>query len=299
MKPKNLITMKKLKIYAPLCLLPIITFAAEENSPPSKTGFFIGLGASYNSVKIDQHITIESLSTIYNTSGTSVAFGITRESIDPYHDTKSTLAPEAQIGYCRHFSNTNWLWGAKISYKYLGLTFTDQNTHSSTPQLLWSPLLLPADSFTETITISSSQTTVNHQLSLIPFIAYSIKNNYLYLGVGPVLFGTHSKLYQLLSYVDINAAHSTITGNAVNFSNSNWTWGGIGQLGFLYYLNPSWFLDLSYTYAVTAKYTNHHSSRFTTTSTASSIYTNSGILCAYTSQRLTTQAFTISINKAF
>jgi len=89
---------------------------------------------------------------------------------------------------------------------------------------------------------------------LMPFIGRSFGNSYVYFGAGPALFGTHSKIINAIGFADIHGFELDVTGAAVSFSSSDWVWGGGGQIGLGYYLSPSWFLDLNYTFAMSASY---------------------------------------------
>jgi len=72
--------------------------------------------------------------------------------------------------------------------------------------------------------------------------------------------------------------------------------GGAAAVGATYFFDQSWFLDFSYTYAMTRNQTTAFSGPF---ASATSGYTDTGILSGNYSGRTITQAFTISINKAF
>jgi hypothetical protein len=73
-------------------------------------------------------------------------------------------------------------------------------------------------------------------------------------------------------------------------------WGGAAQIGMTYSFDPTWFLDLNYTYAMTRQYTDNYSGPFASTAAG---YTDSGTLYIGTAQRVTSQAFAVSINKVF
>jgi hypothetical protein len=73
-------------------------------------------------------------------------------------------------------------------------------------------------------------------------------------------------------------------------------YGGGATVGATYFFDPSWFLDLSYTFAMTTVQTTNFAAPF---ASATDGYTDIGILSGYYSGRVITQTFTISINKAF
>jgi hypothetical protein len=63
-----------------------------------------------------------------------------------------------------------------------------------------------------------------------------------------------------------------------------------------YILSPTWFVDLNYTFAMSASFDADYSARF---SNPSDGQTTTGLAHLDTSQRVTSQAFTVSINKIF
>jgi opacity protein-like surface antigen len=275
------------------------TFAADLRLPPPAyvppAGFFIGLGGSYNSVKFDQDIYALGLSNVFN-GATLVANGIAQGPGDPFHSLQSTFAPEAQAGYFRYFNDSGWLWGAKLKYKYLGTTATQQGlivgqTGSSTPTGGGAPTPL-----TGNVLIQSTQTSIEHELSALAFLGHSYTNGMVYLGAGPALFKTKSTINRAVGFGDVNGVPTAITGAPESFASSTWMWGAAAQIGMTYTFAPSWFLDFNYTYTATKKYDINYSAPFTSTSAG---LTYVGTAYITTPQRITTQAFAVSINKLF
>jgi hypothetical protein len=121
-------------------------------------------------------------------------------------------------------------------------------------------------------------------------------NSNAYLGVGPALFGIKSNLYRATGFANINGTPTDLTGAPVSFSSSNWIWGSAVQIGMTYYFAPAWFLDFNYTYAITGQYKNNYSAPFVSSSAS---LTYAGTAYITTSQRVTSQAFAISINRVF
>ncbi|MFH1339875.1 MAG: hypothetical protein ABIL01_01485, partial [Pseudomonadota bacterium] len=72
--------------------------------------------------------------------------------------------------------------------------------------------------------------------------------------------------------------------------------GGAATVGVTYFFDRSWFLDLSYTYAMTENRTANFSGPF---ASATDGYTDTGTLSGNYSGRVITQAVHASINKAF
>jgi hypothetical protein len=266
------------------------------SSPASdvpKAAFFIGLGGSYNSVDFrNQNIYAQGISDIY-LNGTLVAFGSAGGPADPYSNTQSTFAPAAQVGYFQHFAGSNWLWGAKFSYGYLRVTSINQSV--IVPQA-GSFTSTNSDTFTGNVVVRSYQTGINHQMAFMPLIGRSFEKSFVYFGAGPSLAQTQSNLNGVIGFAALNVGHTNITGTPSNFSSSAWVYGGGATVGATYFFDPSWFLDLSYTFAMTTVQTTNFAAPF---ASATDGYTDIGILSGYYSGRVITQTFTISINKAF
>jgi hypothetical protein len=292
---KSLVTIALCSFIFPALSLASQTISSSEMYVP-KSGIFIGFGGSYNSVKLDQNVNLIGTSNVYS-GNTLVAYGQAQGPANPFHDTQSTFAPQGQIGYFRNFTDSNWLWGVKLLYQYLNVTATDQDIVAPQVGILTLTGSAPVDTtFTGHAIIQSAQTRVTHELLLIPFIGCTIKNSYLYLGIGPSLFDTQSKFYNVTGYADVNGVHLDVSGTPANFSSAKWMWGGAAQVGMTYYFDSTWNLDMNYTYAVTGKYTTNYTGTFTSISGA---YVTSGDLFGSSAQRVTAQSFGISINKVF
>jgi hypothetical protein len=274
---------------------PTSPYAQSSNSASNvpRSALFMGLGGSYNSATFsDQSIFAQGVS-IVTLNGSLVAFGSAGGPADPYFNTQSTFAPMAQAGYFQHFSGSKWLWGAKFSYSALEATSTNQNVvipqsgsfTSSTP-----------DTFTGNVVVRSYQTSINHQMALVPFIGRSFQKSLMYFGVGPTLSQTKSKLNGVIGFADINGTHANITGTPSSFSSSPWVYGGTAVVGATYFFDASWFLDASYAYGMTQNKTSSFAGPFTSSTSG---YVDTGILSGTYSGRVITQSLTISINKAF
>lgn len=289
--------MKKfcIALCVPLCLI-CAKEPAKDVCPP-RNGVQIGLGGSYNTVSVTQSMSGIGISDLYNEGvlvGTGQAGGITI----PYRETKSIFSPEGQIGCLYHFQQSPWFIGAKLMYQYLGLTFS--NGPIDSPQSGEFVTVSGSDSFFGNAIIQSSQTQVNHELALTPFIGRSFNNTYFYLGAAAAVFQADFYQYNFIGFADINGTHNAITGNPVNFSNSIWMWGGGGQIGATHYFSPRWFLDFAYTYLVTANYSFTDSERFSTvTTTGGESYRNLGTALVDSTQRIIAQSFTITWNVLF
>ena len=260
-------------------------------------GLFLGLGGNYNSINITQNSWGEGISTIQ--SGAASTRGIAQGNGAPFHNTTNTFAPEIQAGYFKHYKNTENLYGLKFSYQYLGSTATNSNLYIPQQGESVSDTGVPSSLF-GFVNGDSIQVSTNHELMLLAFIGRSFGNKYLYLGAGPSVFNLQSKNYYSIGYAEYKGATLDITGLVSYESPSLWTWGGAAQLGMSYFINPTWFIDASYTYAVTGNNTTPHEQAFSNTSQLGDlIYTASGTLFTRDTLSVNSQALTVSINKVF
>jgi hypothetical protein len=302
-----MIITKQIKTLAAFSLLnicnPVFAGSMGPTVTTPQTGLFLGLGGSYNSVKVDQYLNpLIGISNIYD-GATLVASGSAGGPAVPFHNTQTTFAPEAQVGYSRYFSeNDDKLWGLKLQYRYLGITSTDSDIIA--PQAGTLTTIAPAtNTFTGRATIQSAQVQIEHELDLIPFIGAAFSNKgQAYIGIGPSAFATKSSIYNVSGFADINNTHTSITPSPTNMFSSTWLWGGVAQLGMTYFFKPSWYLDINYSYAVTSKKNTSYAQPFTNitldTST-NTAYTTLGSLLGTARQRVTSQALIVSMNKVF
>jgi hypothetical protein len=287
--------MKKLSISVVLCLFASSGFAGFKDLLPScttKSGLFVGLGGSYNSVKVDQSLTLASNMNV-SAGEVLAASGQINGSLPPSRQTQTTFAPEGQLGYFRYVDDTNF-WGVKYMYQYLDITASNRFIDSPVMGALTSEEDAPF--FVGNVVATAAETRVSHEMLFLGFIGHSFSHVQIYAGAGPALFNTNSHLYGVTSYSDFEGAHIDVTGTNKNFSSSQWMWGAAAQLGVTYYLDPTWFLDFNYTYALSADYSNHYSAPFSTTAFG---IVNTGTLSAHANRSVTAQAFNFTINKEF
>ncbi len=203
------------------------------------------------------------------------------------------FSPTVQAGYYQHLAGSDWLWGVKLSYRSLGMTSTDHNV--IVPQVGSFTSATP-DTFTGNVVVRSFQNTINHQINFIPFIGRSFERSSFYVGAGPSLTQTRTSLNGVIGFADLNGVHSNITGTPSNFSSTQWSLGGTATAGMTYFLDRSWFVDLSYAYSMTENRTENWSGPFASSSQG---YSDVGILSGNYSGRVITQTFQVSINRAF
>jgi hypothetical protein len=151
------------------------------------------LGGSYDAVKVNHDLGGNATSQVYSDS-TLAAFGEAGPAAS-FHDTDSTLAPEGQLGYFSRFNDSLWLWGAKFSYAYLGTDLaTDRDILPRKGSFTTTGTGGPTTPFKGNVVVGSSQTSIDQQMAFMPFVGRAFKNSYVYIGGGPALFDTHSRI---------------------------------------------------------------------------------------------------------
>ncbi|HHF7345519.1 TPA: outer membrane protein [Legionella feeleii] len=277
--------------YTGLCITVLslsisATFAATINSPGpiNQTGFFAGLGGSYNFFRINSE-----MSGSLNATSGFVPIGLFSGATGSYSKTKEVFAPEGQLGYFQPISGGQWLWGIEFLYQYSRAKIISYNQFQEPGTSI--NFINPSVNVTDEISISSIQTRVNDKLMLPLFIGRSLTNSFIYLGAGPAVFRTKHT-------VDVSAdtVSGLYAGNLNGFSNTKWVWGGAVQAGIAFYLNPTWFLKFNYSYAITDHYKANNLLSFSPEVNGG---LNGGTVSFSTSQRLIAQEVAVSINKVF
>lgn len=260
------------------------------------SAFFGGFGGSFNSTRFtDQNVYAQGVSAVFQDDSQSLfALGAAGGSTSPGFGNESTFSPALQGGYFGHFGNSPWIWGAKLSYNYLGAEAKSENI--AVPQA-GGFIGGSASSFTGNVVIRSYETKIQNQILLTPFVGRSFDRSYFYFGAGPTLSQVKSTLSGVVGFADINGTHYDITGTPDSFSTTNnWVYGGAVTAGATYFLTPSWFIDASYTFAKTRTRTNDFSTPFSTTTDG---FTDAGILSGNYGTSTSTQTVSVSLNRAF
>lgn len=267
------------------------------NVAPSQDGIFVGVGGSYNTLKLKEDISaLGNFNVIINSA--LVAYGPAGGKAIPLNASGSVFAPNAQVGYVsRFFDGGQELWGAKLLYNYYGTHFAHSISTVPTNALSTTAAIPPADVFTSNISSNSVQTEIQHELALLAFIGHSFTNSSVYFGVGPSLFRTKTELYEVNGFTSLNQVRRANVLTLDNFSDSEWLWGAAAQVGFTYYLSPSWFVDVNYNYAISKSETNTYTFAFSTFAPA--FYNTNGNAHITTDHRVITQGITATINKVF
>ena len=261
-------------------------------------GVFLGLGTNYNTINITQYSWGKGISNIQTNTGDN-SNGVAQGTGAPFNHTTNTFAPQVQAGYLKHMNDSDNLYGLKFSYQYLGSTITNSDLYI--PQLGEMTSNTGAtSSLFGYVNADSVQVTTNHELTLLAFLGRSFDNKYFYIGAGPSLFNLQSKNYYSIGYAEYNGATVNVTGLVSYSSPSIWAVGGAAQLGMTYFVSPTWFIDASYTYAITGNNTVSHQQNFYNASTLGNInYITSGTLFTKDTLSANNQSVTLSINKMF
>jgi opacity protein-like surface antigen len=279
-----------------------VSAVAQDSSSVPDSAFYAAIGGGYASVNFGtQNLYAIGTSNAYNNAdGTLLATGTAQGPGSVSMPKQSTFAPSAVLGYFRHFAGSHWLWGARLSYTYLEATSTVErvrlpqqgeyteynNGQASTTQFFGHAVA------------KSYDTTLDRQITLLPFIGWSFEKGFGYIGGGATYSRTHTNINQLVGFADITHPLEIISGPPQDFSGSGWVWGGALSAGGTYFLSRSWFLDVSYTYARTKNQTFNYSSTFTNPNGPNNT-TQSGTLVGSSSGRVETNVIDMRISAAF
>lgn len=258
--------------------------------------FFIGMGGNYNLANIEkQTIYGKGVNSAY-TGSVLTSSGSAAGTSSAFYQNESQMSPHAQIGYFQNFKSGGNFWGAKFSYDYLNAHLSNKDMTIPQAGSNYNYTRQDTTYFTGNYLVESVQTSINHELMLLAYVGHSFKHTQLYFGMGPSLFGMQSHINDLVGHADYVRVGENISGAPAYLSSSMWEWGGAAQLGLTYSLSSSWFLDVNYTYAGTARNTHKYVSPFTNfiagQNTVGTSYINP-------TQQVTVQSIGVSINKVF
>lgn len=265
-----------------------------------QSAFFGGLGGGWSSGSFGNQ-TVYGKGTSYSppygihTAQVGSAAGSTGLELN----SQSALAPVIQAGYFQHFSQGQWMRGGKLSYSYLGIG--SANSQQQIPQAGGFTEDGAYTPFTGNYLVQSYRQTINQQISLIPLIGRSFERSYVYLGVGPTTVQTKTLIENITGFESAAVIPTTPTGIGLGekYSTTQWLFGGVAMLGATYFIDPSWFLDISYTYSVTETKTSSWGGPWTDTDIARSYVTRTGTNTGTSSGSVNIQALLITINKVF
>ncbi len=287
--------MKKLTVFVlPIVLCSIQSIAFAQSVVP-KSGFYLGVGASFNSVDASgESMEATGTSNVYSkTTGAQISSGTaTGPAVNLGMSSQTGFAPVVQAGYFQHIQDTKWLWGAKFSYNGLDVSARKEN------------FLIPQNGsfgttpFTGNATVRSFKSGVANQFSLLPYIGHSFDNSFVYIGAGPTVSQITTKVDNLVGFADINGNRMDISGVPQNFSSSQWVVGGALMVGATYFFDASWFIDASYNISMTPSQTANYSSTYSNTNgLTNNVF--AGTLVGSSTGKTTTQTINLTINKTF
>jgi opacity protein-like surface antigen len=171
--------------------------------------------------------------------------------VTPTLRTKADCVPLAQLGYFQHVGDSDWLWGVKFSYSYIGATLAEGLL--AVPQAGTSTIPgIP--SFPGVAVTRSYEVFVDHQMILAPFVGRSFNNGFLYVGAGPSLSRVGASLNDLVGFAtfpegSILPGLRDVSGAPQSDAGTQWAWGIAATVGATYFITPNCFLDLNYTFS--------------------------------------------------
>ena len=209
-------------------------FAGEMGALSTITsGFYAGIGSGWDH-------TDETFNSTTRTSTMKTAY-------DHYTANQNRLAPIAQLGYWAPL-HEKWLWGIAAQWNYLG--YKTANVNSSRGQYIPNASFSSINIFgPDVLRDFSSQTRANNEVRLLAYFGEQFKNSHAYLGLGPTLFTASNSVY--VSSVHVGGGDTLISSSV---KDSQTLWGAAAQLGYNYYLNATYFINFSYTYAQSGTY---------------------------------------------
>ena len=254
------------------------------------SGAYIGLGFDASSTQFNgQQVQATGISTV-SPAGTTGSAGGPPVSINM--SGTNSIAPAIQVGYFQKFQDSNYLWGAKFSYSYMGGS-TSTTDRILIPQFGTYP---SGASFTGNAVATSYQKTIKNQISFIPYFGQSFDRGTIYFGVGPTVSQVNTKINNIIGFADLNGVRTDVSGTPQNFTDTQWVYGGAAMLGGTYFLDKSWFLDFSYSYSMTQNKTSNYYSTFNNPGSPNSY---SGSLIGSSTGTASIQTLGLIMNKLF
>ncbi len=273
---------------------------ADDKSIVPQSAFFGGLGGGWSSGSFGNQDVYGKGTSYSPPSGANTAqVGSAAGSTGLELNSQSALAPVVQAGYFKHFAGHEWMGGGKFSYSYLGIG--SAKSQQQIPQAGGFNQDGGYTPFTGNYLVQSYRQTINQQISLIPFVGRSFNRSYLYLGLGPTTAQTKTLIDDITGYESVAVVPTSPTGVGLGltYSTTQWLFGGVAMLGATYFIDPTWFLDISYTYSMTGTKTSSWGGPWTDTNTLRTNVTRTGTNTGTSSGSVNIQALMITINKAF
>ena len=272
----------------------MVSYASLSNAQQSSdsmvpnAGLYVGVGIGANSTQFNGQ-TLSGTGLTTDTIAGRTASGIGSGETGVVFGPAKSISPSVHIGYFQKFQDSSYLWGTKFSYSYIGGSpATTYNVQL--PQYGTFPNGKPltgGDAVT-----SSYQKSITNQISLIPYFGKSLEKGMIYFGVGPTYSQVRSTTNGLVGYAQIDGRTVDVSGAPQSFIASQWVYGGAAMLGGSYFIDKDWFLDLSYTYAMTQNKTSNRISPFSNPPTT-------GFLIGSSTGTAAVQTIGLTLNKLF
>ena len=156
------------------------------------SGFYIGVGGSFNWTHFDQ--SLQGVSGTINVFNGPVLIAQGQEG-GPFFDfdrNKFGFAPDVQLGYMYPFAGGDWLAGLKFNVQIRKHRLEGEREHSAEWDRRRNATAGTPDPSPGSWQISPAEINLKHQLSLIATIGRAFGNVTLYAGGGPALFGVET-----------------------------------------------------------------------------------------------------------
>lgn len=263
-----------------------------------RSGFFAGLGIGVTAVDFG-HQSLYAIGTAHTEAGGQlISIGTTAGAGSTDPATVVSPDPAVRLGYYRHFGDSHWLWGFRVSYEDLLASQTENNVaipESGAYAVLPSQTIVPA---TGVALVQHYKVTADSRFGAMPFIGRDFGPGFLYLGLGGVMTHVSTALNGLVGYTSMNGQMDNDSGAPKDVSSAGWVLGAGVTLGGTYFLTHDWFLDIAYSFDETAAQLAPYVAGFIN-STPQRGETTSGSLIAHSAERIVTQGVTLSINRHF
>ncbi len=272
--------------------------ACVSNVPRSM--FFAGAGGGLGVLTSgEQSVFNKGISNIFNMGvplGSGTADG---PPVTPTLQAKADVIPLAQLGYFRHFGESDWLWGVKYSYSYMGATLAE---HGLIVPQVGTSSIPGVPSFEGFSVTRSYEVFADHQMNLVPFVGRSFNNSFVYAGAGPSLSHVGARLNDVVGFATFPPVAPTpgltdVSGLPQSTSQTQWAWGLAASAGITYFLTPHCFLDLNYTFSKPYPHSFHVESPFRNEIYKPVVF--EGTLIGDYTAKSSTHSITLSINFGF
>jgi opacity protein-like surface antigen len=274
---------------------PTTVHAQSADGRLPRSAFFVGAGAGAAFSNFGNQFVYNKGLSVVSVGGVPVASGqADGPPVQTYLGGQTTFSPTVQLGYMQRFGDSDWLWGAKFSYAYIGST--SYVTNLVIPQA-GSSSNLGVSSFSGFSVTDRYEITLRHQTAFMPFVGRAFDSGFFYFGAGPSLSQVESKLLGVVGYATINGVLTDISGAPQSVTDNSWRFGTAATAGVTYFLTPRWFIDLSYVFSMPNSRTNYVASPFNNPRTAGPSFMGT-LLGSYTAD-VSSHAVLATINLAF